>query len=164
MNLKSFFYEISLGRQTHLTDFYLHKTSIVNRDILFKISTNVSNFHNIMPAYFKSLNIIEETAHEKIVLELINFLGKEIEIKTKHTIFPPNIHEVHLLSGPLKGTSFLETYEMNNGRTDVKIVVSLRLNGFLKYIPFFDKFLFRKMNSLMNEFLKCAEDYSKVRC
>ena len=36
----------------------LIQKSNLDRDILFKISTDVENFHKIMPKYFKSLKII----------------------------------------------------------------------------------------------------------
>ena len=53
----------------------LFKKVTLNRDIIFKISTDVENFHKIMPKYFESLKIISNSPNEKIVLESINFLG-----------------------------------------------------------------------------------------
>ena len=47
-----------------------------------------------MPEYFKSLKIIQNSSNEKIVLESIDFLGRKIEIKTKHVIIQPNLHEI----------------------------------------------------------------------
>ena len=107
------------------------------------------------------LNIIQNSSNEKIVLESIDFLGRKIEIKTKHVIIPPNLHEVFILNGPAKGTSFIEKYESNPTGTDISISVDLKLNGFLKLIPFLKLLLFKKMNSVMSEFIVCAESYSK---
>jgi len=115
-----------------------------------------SNLHR-----FKSLKIIQNSSNEKIVLESIDFLGRKIEIKTKHVIIPPNLHEVFILNGPAKGTSFIEKYESNPTGTDISISVDLKLNGFLKLIPFLKLLLFKKMNSVMSEFIVCAESYSK---
>lgn len=144
-----------------MSKFNLVKKSNLHRDLIFKISTDVENFHKVMPEYFKSLKIIQNSSNEKIVLESIDFLGRKIEIKTKHVIIQPNLHEVFILTGPAKGTSFIEKYESNPTGTDISISVDLKLNGFLKLIPFLKLFLFKKMNSVMSEFIVCAESYSK---
>ena len=144
-----------------MSKFNLVKKSNLHRDLIFKISTDVENFHKVMPEYFKSLKIIQNSSNEKIVLESIDFLGRKIEIKTKHVIIPPNLHEVFILTGPAKGTSFIEKYESNPTGTDISISVDLKLNGFLKLIPFLKLLLFKKMNSVMSEFIVCAESYSK---
>mgnify|MGYP003322106911 FL=1 len=141
--------------------FNLVQKSNLNRDLIFKISTDVENFHKVMPEYFKSLKIIQNSSNEKIVLESIDFLGRKIEIKTKHVIIQPNIHEVFILTGPAEGTSFIEKYESGSTGTDISIVVDLKLNGFLKFIPFLKLLLLKKMNSVMSEFIVCAESYSK---
>jgi len=114
-----------------------------------------------MPEYFKSLKIISNTSNEKIVLESINFLGRQIQIKTKHVIIQPNLHKVYILTGPAKDTSFIETYDSSSTGTDISIDVNLQLNGILKFIPFLKLFLLKKMNSVMSEFIVCAESYSK---
>ena len=144
-----------------MSSFNLAHKSNLERDIIFKISTDVENFHNIMPKYFKSLQIVSNSLNEKIVLESIDFLGKRIKIKTKHIILKPDIHKVFILTGPAKGTSFIETYTSNSNGTDISILVDLKLNGVLKLIPFLKFLLLKRMNSVMSEFIVCAESYSK---
>lgn len=144
-----------------MKSFNLHRHSSLNRDVVFKISTNVANFNNIMPEYFKSLIVVKDNHREKIVLEKISFLGQTINVKTKHVILPPNTHEVFILSGPLRGTSFIENYEISSNGTDIVISVNLQINGLLKFIPFLDKLLARKMSSVMSEFINSADNYSK---
>ena len=114
-----------------------------------------------MPEYFKSLKIISNSSSEKIVLESIVFVGRQIEIKTKHVIIQPNLHKVFILTGPAKGTSFIETYVPSSVGTDISIEVDLQLTGILKLIPFLKIFLVKKMNNVMSEFITCAESYSK---
>tara|TARA_B110000438_G_C15653680_1_gene580710 strand:- start:264 stop:704 length:441 start_codon:yes stop_codon:yes gene_type:complete len=144
-----------------MSSFNLVQKSNLKRDIIFEISTNVKNFHKIMPKYFKSLEIISNSTNETIVLESINFLGRKMKIKTKHIILKPNIHKVFVLTGPAKGTSFIETYNPSSHGTTIIILVDLKLNGFLKLIPFLNLLLLKKMNSVMSEFIICAESYSK---
>ncbi|MBT8242404.1 MAG: hypothetical protein HKO48_02680 [Nitrosopumilus sp.] len=114
-----------------------------------------------MPDYFKSLTVLEEFDSHKIVLENISFLGQSLDVKTKHVVLPPNTHEVYILSGPLKNTSFIEKYVPSSLGTDITIIVDLQINGFLKFIPFLRQILIRKMGNVMNEFVKCAELYSR---
>ena len=144
-----------------MSKFNLIQKSNLDRDLIFKISTDVENFHKVMPEYFKSLKIISNSSSEKIVLESIAFVGRQIEIKTKHVIIPPNLHKVFILTGPAKGTSFIETYVPSSVGTDISIEVDLQLTGILKLIPFLKIFLLKKMNNVMSEFITCAESYSK---
>ena len=50
---------------------------------------------------------------------------------------------------------------MSPNGTDILISVNLQINGLLKLIPFLNKLLARKMSSMMNENIDCAENYSK---
>ena len=144
-----------------MTGCNLVQKSNLDCNIIFNISTDVENFHKIMPKYFKSLKIIDNSTNEKIVLESINFLGRKIKIKTKHIILKPDVHKVFILTGPARGTSFIETYSSSSTGTDISILVDLKLNGFLKLIPFLKILLLKRMNSVMSEFIICAEHYSK---
>ncbi|MDO7722501.1 MAG: hypothetical protein MUP75_03525, partial [Nitrosopumilus sp.] len=62
---------------------------------------------------------------------------------------------------PAKGTSFIETYNSNSIGTEILIIVDLQLNGILRLIPFLKIYLLKRMNSVMSEFIVCAESYSK---
>ena len=144
-----------------MSKFNLIQKSNLDRDLIFKISTDVENFDKVMPEYFKSLKIINNSSNETIVSESILFMGRKIDIETKHVIIQPNLHKVFILSGPAKGTSFIEIYTSNSVGTDISIEVDLKLNGILKLIPFLKILLIKKMNSVMSEFVICAESYAK---
>jgi len=143
-----------------MTIFHLSGKSLLNRESVFSISTDVKNFHNIMPNYFKSLDIVSEDESGIVVLEKINFLGQSVNVKTKHLVLPPNVHKVFILTGPLKGTSFIEYYEESSSGTLILISVNLKINGLLKFIPFIENILRKKMSHVMLEFINCAEKYS----
>ena len=114
-----------------------------------------------MPNYFKSLTLLRSNSSEKIVLEKISFLGKTLEVKTKHVLLSPNVHKIFILSGPLRGTSFIEKYVSLINGTGIAISINLQINGILKFIPLLDVLLMRRMNHVLNEFVDCAENYSK---
>ena len=142
--------------------FTLKKYSSLSQKDLFSISTDIKNFHKIMPDYFKSLEIIEDTQTKKIVLEKIKFLGMPLKIKTEHVIKHPNIHEVHVLTGPTKGTVFIETYLPSDKGTEVSIEVQLIFNGIMKVLRILQGYVAKKMNLVMSEFIYYAEEYHSV--
>lgn len=143
-----------------MTNFDLSGKSSLTREIVFKINTDVKNFHTIMPNYFKSLDILSDDKSGIVVLEKINFLGQSVKVKTKHLVLPPDVHKVFILTGPLKGTSFIEHYEPSSFGTLISISVNLKINGLLKLIPFIKKILSKKMSHAMLEFINCAKNYS----
>lgn len=140
-----------------MTEFTLKKNSILSRDNIYKISTDIANFHNVFPTYFKSIKIISKNEKTVTALEVINFLGLKVNVKTRHEIFKPNIHNVYILSGPLKGTSFVERYEPDSQNTMIEIKVYLKLNKFLSLIPLFNQFMHKRMDRVFGEFVSAAE-------
>ena len=142
-----------------MKNFFIQQNSTLSRDVLFRISTDIANFDKILPSYFKSLKIIEENKSEKIVQEIIRFLGKTSSVKTKHIVEFPNTHKVIILDGMLKGTVFSELYETSENGASVKISVHLKLNGIIKFIPLLDLFIFKKMKSVTKEFIISSENF-----
>lgn len=64
-----------------MSSHHLVQKSNLKRDVLFQISTDIENFHKIMPKYFKSLKIISNSSNEIIVLESIDFLVEKSKSK-----------------------------------------------------------------------------------
>lgn len=143
-----------------MKNFKLEKYTSLSQKEIFHISTDIENFHHVMPNYFKSLNVVEQNDDVKIVIEKIKFLGMHLKIKTKHVITKPNIHEVEILSGPTKGTVFVESYIALKTGTMISIDVELRFSGFMKLFSFFEVYVAKKMNSTMNDFVKSAEKFN----
>ena len=136
--------------------FILKKKSKMKRDIMYSISIDVENFSKIMPKHFKSLRIVKRIQNEIFVDEKIYFLN----VKVKHIIIHPDIHEVHILSGMMKDTSFIEHYEKTSEGTNVTIDVSIRLNGISRILSPL-KFLFKiQMSKVMNEFIRSVEKFT----
>lgn len=140
-----------------MKQFTLKRFSNLSQTDIFQISTDVKNFHKIMPDYFKSLDVLEDSKYGLIVNEKIHFLGIPTQIKTKHIIIPPDIHGIHILTGPLKGSSFVESYVQKDNGTMITIDVTLHFNSFFKLFPFLQNLVVRKMTDTMDEFVQCAE-------
>lgn len=140
-----------------MSNFIIQRCSVLPQEKIFDISVDVENFHKIMPNHFKSLEIVEENKYGMIVNEKINFFGMNLKVITKHVIIYPNIHEVHILSGPTKGTTFIESYVSSGNGTVITINVELKFNGILKYFPFLHAILAKKMSKTMDIFIRSAE-------
>ena len=139
--------------------FQLKEHSLLSQKDIFKISTDIENFHLVMPDYFKSLKVITQTKSEKVVDEKILFLGIPLNVKTKHIIKNPNIHEVQILSGPTKGTVFVEKYDETFSGTIITIDVVFRFSGIFKLFTVLENYLSKKMKQTMKKFVVCAEKY-----
>ena len=120
---------------------------------IFNISVDIANFHQVLPKYFQSLKIIKDGKHEKIVIEKISFLGFSTKVNTKHVILPPNLHHVYILSGPLKGSSFIESYNPLKIGTEIIIDVHLKFFGCFSGFNFLNNYIADKMHQVMNEFI-----------
>ena len=140
-----------------MKQFTLERFSKLPQPDIFQISTDVENFHKIMPDHFKSLDVLEKGEYGIIVDEKINFLGISTQIKTKHIIIHPDIHGIHILTGPLKGSSFVESYVEKDNGTMITIDVTLHFNNFFKLFPFLENLVVKKMSKTMDEFVQCAE-------
>ena len=139
--------------------FTLKKNSRMSRDKLFSISIDVENFPSLMPKYFKSIIIKKSIENEIFVDEKIHFLRSFLDVKTKHVIVHPRIHEVHILSGLVRGSYFVESYDKISGGTNVTIDVSIKLNGVSKLFLPFGFLIKRQMTRVMDEFLNSAERF-----
>ena len=135
--------------------FILKKKSTMKRDKLYSISTDIKKFSKIMPRHFKSLKIKKRVNDEIFVDEKIYFTN----VQVKHIILHPEIHEVHIMSGMMKETSFIEHYEETSEGTDVTINVTIKLNGISKLLfPF--GFIFKlQMSKVLDEFLNLSEQF-----
>ena len=141
--------------------FNLKRHTTLPQEKIFDISTDVKNFHKVMPDHFKSLSVIEKNTQFQIVLEKISFFGIPMKIKTKHIIIAPDIHEVHILSGPLSGTFFMESYTESPPGSLISIDVNLKLNGFIGLFGFLEKIFIKKMSDTLDEFVSCAERFTE---
>lgn len=138
--------EVELIRNTNL-----------DRDFIFKLSTDIENFSKLLPKYFKSLTILESKNSEFLVEEKITFMGRSIVVKTKHVVRKPNFHSIQILNGLLKNSYFSELYEPSVSGTRITIDVKLKFNGILKFLFLFSFLIKNQINKVMDEFILACE-------
>ena len=134
------------------------KTVDVERDLIFQISTDYSNFPKILPKYFKELKIVKKNGNSTIIQEKLQFLGRTIDVLTEHIVEKPDRHIVKMLDGQAKGSIFDERYEMFGEHTKITINVDFILHGSLKILGTLAKGKIKQnMNSVMDEFVNYAK-------
>lgn len=137
--------------------FRIFRQVSIEREDIFSISVDVENFSTLLPKYFKSLKIQTKKNREIFVDEKISFMGKIMSTKTMHIIKPPNKHDIHILSGPLKHSQFEEFYEKSDSGTQVTIIVKLKFNGVFKIFYLFKPLIKLQINKVMDEFISACE-------
>ena len=140
--------------------FSITKHTNLSQDKIFQISTDIDNFHKVLPDYFKSLELLETNNDEQIFLEKIVFLGIPLKIKTKHIVRTPDIHKIYILTGLTKGTEFIERYDSLKDGTKITIDVRLQLFSGLRFFRFIEKYLSSKMISITEDFITAAERFA----
>ena len=130
----------------------------MERDLIFQISKDYEKFTEILPDYFKELEIIERNDNVTKIQEKLQFLGKTVDVLTEHVVEKPDRHIVRMLNGQSKGTVFYEKYEIDGEQTKITINVDLVLKGGLKIIGTFAKGKIKQsMNLVLDEFVNYAK-------
>ena len=144
-----------------MSRFSFEKIVDVDRDKFFALSTNYEKFVEILPDYFKDLEIIESNDNVTKIFERLSFLGKTVDVTTEHIVEKPDRHIVRMLDGQAKGTVFDERYEKFGDKTKVTIQVDFILSGGLKVLGIFAKNKIKNsMEKVLDEFANYAQSHS----
>ncbi|MEM2760773.1 MAG: SRPBCC family protein [Nitrososphaerales archaeon] len=129
------------------------------RKRIFALVTNYENLPHELPNYFKTINVRNMEDNVCVLEEEVNFEGQFVKQITRHTVYPPGIHEVEILSGEAEGSRITETYTEVTDGTQVMVVGDFRLKSPLSHVlGFFAKGRLEKsIRNLMNEMAKIAE-------
>ncbi len=128
------------------------------RNKVFDIAANYENFQKTLPEYFTSIRVRSSRDNVAIVEEHVKISGKELVMMTKHVTQYPEIHEVFVIGGDVKGSHIVEKYESVDDGTKITVDADIKLKGTLKIIGFFGKGKITKgFVKIMDEFAKIAE-------
>ncbi len=128
------------------------------RNKVFDIAANYENFQKTLPEYFTSIRVRSSRDNVAIVEEHVKISGKELVMMTKHVTQYPEIHEVFVIGGDVKGSHIVEKYESVDEGTKITVDADIKLKGTLKIIGFFGKGKITKgFSKIMDEFAKIAE-------
>ena len=125
----------------------------INADIekSFEVITNFENFQKLFPEFYPSILIKSVRDESSLVAEHLKLHDKEFIIMAKHFFSKPNIHEMRIIGGDIKGSSINEIFTSNGDKTHLKVNAELDVKSsrFSKKNPYGDSLaeLYDKMIS-----------------
>ena len=95
----------------------------VNADIqkTFDILTDFENFEKILPEYYTSITTKSVRDESSLVVEHLHLAGNEFIIMAKHFMKSPNIHEMRVVGGDIKGSHIIEKINDLDGKTKITV-------------------------------------------
>jgi len=99
----------------------------INADIekSFDIITNFENFQKLFPEFYPSILIKSVRDESSLVAEHLKLHDTEFIIMSKHFFSHPNIHEMRVVGGDIKGSSINESFSFDDGKTILKVNAEL---------------------------------------
>jgi len=130
-----------------------------DRNKVFAIFTNYTNFQKILPQYFPSIREISVRGNVSVVEEHVRIARREFVMMVKHVINEPTLHEIFVIGGDAKGTHIIKRFESITQGTRVMIEVDWKLKGISKLIYFFNKTnILKEYSKIFDELALFAEN------
>jgi hypothetical protein len=121
--------------------------------------TDFESLPNKFPQFFKSVKIISREGNTVTTEDHAVMAGREVHQTTKHVLTPPEIDDVHLLSGDAKDSHIVTTYTTVSEGTKVTVEGDFKLAGKFKLVGFMAKGKIEKsIEEVIDQFGKVAEN------
>ena len=130
----------------------------INSDIekSFEIISNFENFQKLFPDFYPSILIKSVRDERSLVAEHLKLHDTEFIIMAKHFTTQPYSHEMRIVGGDLKGSSIIEIFSFDNGKTSLKVNAELDVkpSRFSKKNPYEES-----LNNLYDAMIKEIEKF-----
>ena len=99
----------------------------INADLekVFDIITNFENFQKLFPEFYPSILIKSVRDESSLVAEHLKLHDTEFIIMSKHFTSKNHSHEMRVVGGNIKGSSIIEIFSFDNGKTYLKVNAEL---------------------------------------
>ena len=114
-----------------------------DRDRVFSVVTNYSDFQKTLPKYFPSIRVRSRRDNVAVVEEHMRIAGRELTMMTKHITKSPESHEMFVIGGDAKGSHIMERYESVQDGTKVTVMADIKLGKAIRIAGLFSR---RKLN------------------
>ena len=142
-----------------ITDLTITKKMNIDREQIFRIMTDVSNYPNILPQNIISVKIIEQNKNLIIAEETVIEKGIKTTLLVKHIITPFQTHSIEILEGNAKKTTIIQNFKSISDGTTIETNIHFELQGILSPLSFLPKSNFEHaMNTILTNF----EQYAKI--
>ncbi|MDE1862149.1 MAG: SRPBCC family protein [Thaumarchaeota archaeon] len=129
-----------------------------DREKVFKLVTDFESLPTNFPQFFKSIKVLSRDGNVVTTEDDAMMAGREVHQTTRHTLTPPEIDDVHLLSGDAKDTRIVTTYLQVPEGTKVTVEGDFKLAGKLKLVGFMAKGKIEKsIEEVIDQFARAAE-------
>jgi coenzyme Q-binding protein COQ10 len=136
--------------------FVFEKIIKSDRNRVFEITTNYTNFQKFLPQYFPSIRIISIRGNVSVVEEHLRIAGRELVMMVKHVINEPTLHEIFVIGGDAKGTHITERFESIPQGTKMILEIDWKLKGITKLNYFLGKI------NVLNEYSKIIDAFTVI--
>ncbi|NND86120.1 MAG: polyketide cyclase [Nitrosopumilus sp.] len=139
--------------------FSLEKTVNAKIDNVFEIFANFENYQNLVPQYYPSVRVRSVRGNISVVEEHFLLGNIELLIMAKHVSKKPILHEVFVIGGDVKGSTFRQKFIELENATKILIDVDLKFKGKLKIKNLFGNNSFSHYyDRIIDAFVKIAEN------
>jgi len=139
-----------------LPKFSLERIVDAKREFVFEIFSNFENYPKLFPQHFPSIRVRSIRNNVSVVEEYLHLGNKEFLIMAKHVSDVPLSHDVFVIGGDIKGSSFKEKFIVYENRTKILIDVEIKIKGKLKISGIFGK------NTCELDYVKILDDFIKI--
>lgn len=136
--------------------FSLEKTIHANREFVFEVFSNYGDYQKLFPQHFPSIRVRSVRDNISVVEEHMNLGDKEFLIMAKHVSEKPISHEIFVIGGDAKGSSFKQQFVKLETGTKVIVDVDLKVKGKQKIASLFGK------NNFQEYYAKILDDFAEI--
>ncbi len=136
--------------------FYFEKLIDSQREKVFKVFTNFSEYQKLIPQYFPSVRILSSRNEVSVIEEHLMLGDRELVMMTKHVVEEPKRHETFVIGGDAKGTHIVERFEPISSGTKLLVFADFKLKGGMKISSLLGR------NKVENDYSKIMDEFVKI--
>ena len=142
-----------------ITELEVVKEVDIEKEIIYRVMTDVENYHKVLPRNIQSSNIIERSDNVFLVEYEVFEAGINTKLLVQHKMYPYNEHIMEIIDGDAKGTKITQKFSNKDSVTTINTVIEFELEGILSTIGFLPKGnLEHAANTILTSFI----DYSQI--
>ena len=139
-----------------MSKFSLERIVDAKREYVFETFSNFKNYPKLFPQHFSSIRVRSIRNNVAVVEEYLHLGNKEFLIMAKHVSDAPLSHNVFVIGGDIKGSSFKEKFIEFENRTKILIDIEIKFKGKLKISSMLGK------NTCEQDYVKILDDFIKI--
>ena len=133
------------------TELEVVKEMDIEKERIYRVMTDVENYHKILPRNIQSSNIIERSDNVILVEYEVFEAGINTKLLVQHTMYPYNEHIMEIIDGDAKGTKITQKFSDTDSVTKINTLIDVQSNE-NQTVIFSEKF--QNIETEIKQFLK----------